>query len=107
MKKLTIVTSAIFMGAAAGLFAPSSVSAGEAAAVQTAAANGESSAPSPAQIGRGAKAWAETCARCHNMRDPKDFSDKNWDVIVNHMRVVGPLPGQTAEDIKAFLKSSN
>ena len=78
-----------------------------AALIQTAAASEKADTPDPAQIGRGAKAWAETCGNCHNLRDPKEFSDKNWDVIVNHMRVVGPLPGQLAEDIKAFLKSSN
>ena len=107
MNKLTIVASAILMGAASGLFAPSSVAAGQAAAVQTAAAGEKSAMPDPARIGRGAKAWAETCGNCHNLRDPKEFSDKNWDVIVDHMRVVVPLPGQRADDIKAFLKSSN
>lgn len=61
----------------------------------------------PAQVARGAKAWAETCKACHNLRDPKEFSDKNWDIIVDHMRVITPLPGATARDIKAFLKSSN
>jgi len=61
----------------------------------------------PMQIARGAKAWAETCGACHNLRDPKEFSDKNWDIIVNHMRVIAPLPGAATRDIKAFLKSSN
>lgn len=107
MKKLTIVAFAILLGAVAGSFASRSVSAGQAAPIQTAAASEKSGAPDSTRIVRGAKAWVETCANCHNLRDPKEFSDKNWDVIVNHMRVVVPLPGQTAEDIKAFLKSSN
>jgi hypothetical protein len=71
------------------------------------AASAADGAPDMAQVARGAKAWSETCNRCHNLRDPKEFTDKGWHVIVNHMRVVGPLPGKTAEDIKAFLKSSN
>lgn len=108
MRKLTVIAlPAIFVGAVALFFAPNSVPAGQDNVAQTAAAHEKSSAPSPAQIGRGAKKWVETCAQCHNLRDPKEFSDKNWDVIVNHMRTIGPLPGETAADIKAFLKSSN
>jgi len=61
----------------------------------------------PLQIARGASAWANNCGRCHNLRDPKEFSDKNWDVIVNHMRVIAPLPGEVARDVKAFLKATN
>lgn len=74
------------------------------AALSTAA---ETKKPDPMQIARGAKAWTENCGRCHNYRDPKEFSDKNWDLIVNHMRTIAPLPGQTARDIKVFLKSAN
>jgi len=73
-------------------------------AVPAVAQNGK---PDPAQIARGATAWANNCGRCHNLRDPKEFSDKNWDVIVTHMRIVGPLPGATARDIRTFLQSSN
>lgn len=61
----------------------------------------------PMQVARGAKAWSENCGQCHNFRNPKEFSNKNWDIIVNHMRVIGPLPGATARDIKTFLQSSN
>jgi len=59
------------------------------------------------QIGRGAKAWANNCGRCHNFRDPKEHSDKNWDVITAHMRTLAPLPGQDVRDIKAFLEAGN
>ncbi len=61
----------------------------------------------PAQVGRGAKAWADNCERCHNMRPPKDFVDYEWDVIVNHMLVRANLPGDVARDIKAFLQATN
>jgi len=74
------------------------------ASVAAAAENGRTD---PMQIARGAKAWSNNCGRCHNFRDPKEFSDKNWDIIVDHMRVIAPLNGATARDIKAFLKSSN
>jgi len=61
----------------------------------------------PAQIARGAKAWSENCGRCHNIRDPRDLNDEDWDVSVTHMRVRAGLPGNVARDIKVFLKNSN
>ena len=56
---------------------------------------------------RGVKAWSENCARCHNMRDPKEFRDDQWRMIVMHMRVRGGLTGQDARDILTFLQGSN
>ncbi len=61
----------------------------------------------PAQFARGAKAWKDNCARCHNLRDPKELTDLEWEISVTHMRVRANLPGDIAEDIKAFLKASN
>ncbi len=60
-----------------------------------------------AEIARGAQAWQAHCGRCHNLRDPQDLTDEEWEVSVNHMRVRANLPGPVAESIKAFLKSSN
>ena len=59
------------------------------------------------QFIRGAKAWTDQCERCHNLRDPKEFTDDIWDVSVNHMRIRANIPAQVARDIKAFLKASN
>jgi mono/diheme cytochrome c family protein len=56
---------------------------------------------------RGAKEWANNCSRCHNMRDPKEFRDDTWRLIVSHMRVRGGFTGQQIRDILAFLRSSN
>jgi mono/diheme cytochrome c family protein len=56
---------------------------------------------------RGAKEWAGNCSRCHNMRDPKEFRDDTWRLIVSHMRVRGGFTGQQIRDILAFLQSSN
>lgn len=87
------------------------VSAGLLAAVIMAAASGawagEKKGADPAQFARGAKAWAENCNRCHNVRDPKELQDYEWDVSLTHMRLVAGLPGQIARDIAAFLKASN
>lgn len=55
----------------------------------------------------GAKTWAANCSRCHNMRDPQEFQDQYWRVIVSHMRVRAGLTGQEARDILAFLQASN
>lgn len=61
----------------------------------------------PKQFARGAKAWAKTCARCHNMKSAQDNSDEEWHVDVTHMRVRANIPGDVARDIEAFLKASN
>jgi len=61
----------------------------------------------PQQFARGAKAWAKTCARCHNMRSVQDNSDEEWHVDVTHMRVRANIPGDVARDIEAFLRASN
>ena len=58
-------------------------------------------------VSRGAVAWAQQCQRCHNMRDPMEFRDDQWRVIMAHMRVRGGLDGQQARDILAFLQASN
>jgi hypothetical protein len=57
--------------------------------------------------GRGVKLWSDVCARCHNMRDPREFRDDQWQVIVSHMRVRAGLTGQDARDMLAFLQASN
>lgn len=67
----------------------------------------EAKRPDPQQIARGAKAWADNCGRCHNLRDAKEIQDYEWDVTVLHMRARANLPGQTARDILEFLKGSN
>lgn len=61
----------------------------------------------PMQVVRGAKAWAKTCGRCHNIRPPKELTDEEWEVSATHMRVRANLPGAMVRDIIAFLKSSN
>ncbi len=65
------------------------------------------SQPDPGQFARGAQTWADNCARCHNMRDPKELRDDQWRTVVSHMRVRAGLTGQEARDILAFLQGSN
>ncbi len=59
-----------------------------------------------AAAARGAKAWANHCSRCHNLRSPSELNAELWDVSVQHMRVRANLPGSVADDIKVFLMSS-
>ncbi len=61
----------------------------------------------PTKFADGAKAWAETCARCHNMRDPKELRDEQWRATISHMRVRANLTGGEARDILAFLQGVN
>lgn len=59
------------------------------------------------QRARGGKAWTQHCKRCHNLRAPNEKQDYEWDISVNHMRIIGNIPGETTEDIKMFLKAAN
>lgn len=105
--RFSAIAIAVVLLTAGGWCAGRTVSAAQGTSTGTASGGQENAMPDPAQIGRGAQLWIETCGRCHNLRSPDEFSDKSWDIIVNHMRVVAPLPGRDAEAIKAFLRSSN
>lgn len=63
--------------------------------------------PEKGDFQKGAKAWAENCVRCHNMRDPKDLRDDQWITTAFHMRVRAGLTGQKTRDILTFLQESN
>ena len=75
----------------------------------TAAADDEAATPKtdPMQFVNGSKTWANTCARCHNMRDPKSLRDDQWRAAMAHMRVRAHLTEKEAEDVLAFLQQSN
>jgi len=60
-----------------------------------------------AQFARGAQKWVNTCMRCHNTRDPKEFSDADWRPVIMHMRLRAGLTRDDADDILAFMQKSN
>lgn len=63
--------------------------------------------PAPS-VARGKKAWTENCARCHEMRDPKDLTDREWPAVIRHMRVRGGLTGQEERDMfELFIKGNS
>lgn len=55
----------------------------------------------------GAELWSQNCGRCHNYRSIHEFNDPQWDIIVNHMRVVGNIPGDQSKAILKFLQDTN
>ncbi len=55
----------------------------------------------------GARAWAQNCMRCHNIRDPQERSDREWEIIVHHMRVRANLTADEHRLILEFLKAAN
>lgn len=69
--------------------------------------DGPSEAVQASAVARGAKAWAEHCGTCHNLRSPGELTDQQWTVSTTHMRVRANLPGDMTDDILAFLQASN
>lgn len=62
----------------------------------------------PPSVARGKKAWTENCARCHEMREPKDLTDREWPAVIRHMRVRGGLTGQEERDMfELFIKGNS
>ena len=55
----------------------------------------------------GADLWSQNCSRCHNVRNPQEFNDAQWNIIVSHMRVIGGIPGAQARAILKFLHETN
>lgn len=90
-----IVGMAIALGTAAAL-----------AQVSFAKDTGPADTPAAAAA-RGAKAWADNCATCHNNRSPLEKGDAGWAIATTHMRVRANISGDVARDIIAFLQASN
>lgn len=61
----------------------------------------------PVQVARGARLWNATCNRCHNRRSPTERTDREWDLIVSHMRTRANLTKSEVQAIAAFLKQAN
>ena len=55
----------------------------------------------------GAQLWADNCSRCHNIRSPSEFSPRQWEAIVHHMRLRADLTGEEQRKITEFLKASS
>jgi hypothetical protein len=55
----------------------------------------------------GAQLWGENCIRCHNIPSPTKYSDKDWAVIMSHMRITAGLTGDEETKIREYLQSAN
>lgn len=55
----------------------------------------------------GSRLWEQNCMRCHNLRQPLEHSDREWDIIVHHMRVRANLTAEEHRLIASYLKSAN
>lgn len=55
----------------------------------------------------GSQLWAESCGRCHNTRSPAIYSDGEWEVAMQHMRVRANLTAEEHRKIERFLKAGN
>lgn len=62
--------------------------------------------PAP-ESAAGALLWSQNCMRCHNLRNPRERSDRQWDVIVHHMRVRANLTAEEHRVILGFLQAAN
>ncbi|MGE5295501.1 MAG: c-type cytochrome [Solirubrobacterales bacterium] len=61
----------------------------------------------PTLVAAGGKIWGSRCGVCHNLRPPSEYSDAQWAVAVQHMRVRVPLTGSQQKKILEFLQATN
>ena len=55
----------------------------------------------------GGTVYANNCGRCHNSPAPVERSDREWEVVIGHMRTVAQLTGKESEAVLRFLQSQN
>ena len=55
----------------------------------------------------GAELWTQNCLSCHNVRSPSAYSDADWGIVMQHMRVRANLAAADADTITKFLMSAN
>lgn len=55
----------------------------------------------------GSELWGDNCGRCHNSPSPSDYSDSQWEVIGNHMKLRANFTDQDVNKMVKFLKSAN
>lgn len=58
-------------------------------------------------VAEGARVYGDMCGRCHAPRSPLERTDRDWVVIVNHMRARGNLTGAQVKRVLAFLQATN
>lgn len=55
----------------------------------------------------GSKVFEQNCGKCHLPRQPQERSDKQWKMIMAHMRVRANLTAEESKAVLEYLQSSN
>jgi mono/diheme cytochrome c family protein len=63
-------------------------------------------ASDPSLVAKGAKAYSENCARCHNARPAEEYTKREWSVVMPHMRAKAHMTGKETLAVEAFLAST-
>ena len=73
------------------------------------AALGVLCAVSLAQSGEqtGEQIFRDNCTKCHNERSPMEKTDKEWRVVVTHMRTIAQLTAKEANLVLKYLQENN
>lgn len=58
-------------------------------------------------VAAGAAVYGRECGRCHAPRAAAEYSDQQWTVIMQHMRVIAVLPERQTREVLAFLQATN
>ncbi len=54
-------------------------------------------------VAEGARLFNDNCSRCHNARPAQEFSEREWSVIMPHMREKAHLSGSETLAVEAFI----
>jgi mono/diheme cytochrome c family protein len=55
----------------------------------------------------GDKIFRDNCTKCHAERSPMERTDKEWRVVVTHMRTIAQLTAKEANLVLKYLQENN
>lgn len=55
----------------------------------------------------GDKIFRDNCTKCHQERGPMEKTDKEWRVVVTHMRTIAQLTAKEANLVLKYLQENN
>ncbi len=55
----------------------------------------------------GARVFRNNCTKCHNERSPMEKTDKEWRVVVTHMRTIALLTAKESRAVLKYLQANN
>lgn len=55
----------------------------------------------------GDKIFRDNCTKCHTERSPMEKTDKEWRVVVTHMRTIAQLTAKEANLVLKYLQENN